>query len=108
MEEVYILVIDWADDSGERGGEIKVYSTCEKAKEIYDNTVKTIKFYDPMYVGCFDSEGKFIENNDEGFCCDEFGYNDTSDDGESFSVYQESYYSTDHYTVYYRKVKIDA
>lgn len=104
MKEIYILVTDWANDSGENDSEIRAYSTLEKAKADYDLEVKTEKFTDPMCEGCFDGKGKFIEDNDEGVCCDELEGNDFS----HFTVYREGYYSADHFTVYYKKINLDA
>ena len=103
MKEVYILVTDWAVDF-DSNSEVKVYSTREKAKAAYDIEVKTEKFTDSMCEGCFDGEGNFIEDNDEGVGCDEFAVAD----GENFSVYRESWYQKDHFTVYYKKVNLDA
>lgn len=103
MKEIYILVTNWASDF-DSGSELKAYSTREKAKAAYDIEVKTKKFTDSMCEGGFDGEGNFIEDNDKGVCCDEF----TVADGESFSVFHESWYLKDHFTVYYKKVNLDA
>ena len=108
MKEVYILVTDWAVDF-DNNSEVKVYSTREKAKAAYDIEVKTEKFTDSMCEGCFDGEGNFIEDNNEDVCCDEFAVADEENfDGESFSVYREGWYQKDHFTVYYRKINLDA
>lgn len=104
MQEIYILVTDWANDSGASGSEIRAYSTYQKAKEAYYLEVKDEKFSDPMCEGCFNDKGNFIEDNNEGICCDEL----ETIDGESFSVYREGYYSADHFTVYYKKITLDA
>ena len=103
MKEIYILVTEWASDF-ESNSEVKAYSTREKAKAAYDIEVKTQKFTDSMCKGCFDEEGNFIEDNDKNVCCDEFN----TKDGENLSVYRESWYQKDHFTVYYKKVNLDA
>lgn len=108
---VYLLVIDYADRSGNSDQTIKAYAKKEAAKAAYDKCVRESKIGD--YPEYFDSDGNFNEDEyGDIFTC----YNDilTCDElagepkGELFSFYEGGCYNTEHYTVYWKEQEIIA
>lgn len=100
---IYLVVIDYLDRSGNSDQTIKAFERQEAAKALYDICVKETKMND--YSEYFDSDGNFNEDEyGDVFACDEF----VSQDGESFSFYEDGYYNTEHYTVYWRELEVIA
>lgn len=103
MEKIYLLIIDYADRWGNSEQTIKAFAQQEAVKRVYDNCVKESKQGD--YPEYFDSEGNFKEEEyGDTFVCDEF----VTAEGESFSFYEDGYYKTEHYTVYWKEQEIIA
>lgn len=101
---IYLVVIDYADRSGNSDQTIKAFERQESAKALYDNCVKEAKKGD--YPEYFDSDGNFNEDEyGDVFVCDEFI---GGPEGESFSFYENGYYKTEHYTVYWKEQEIIA
>jgi len=101
---VYLLVIDYADRSGNSDQTIEAYAKKEAAKAAYDKCVRESKVGD--YPEYFDSDGNFNEDEyGDIFTCDEFV---GGPEGESFSFYEDGCYKTEHYTVYWKEQEIIA
>ena len=101
---IYLVVIDYADRSGNNDQTIKAFERQESAKALYDTCVKETKLND--YPEYFDSDGNFKEDEyGDVFVCDEFI---GGPEGESFSFYEDGYYKTEHYTVYWKEQEIIA
>ena len=103
-ECIYLLVIDYADRSGNSGQTIEAYAKKEAAKRAYDNCVKETKKGD--YPAYFDSDGNFKEDEyGDIFTCNELI---GKPKGELFSFYETGCYKTEHYTVYWKEQEIIA
>lgn len=101
---IYLVVIDYADRSGNSGQTIEAYAKKEAAKRAYDNCVKETKKGD--YPAYFDSDGNFKEDEyGDIFTCDELI---GKPKGELFSFYETGCYKTEHYTVYWKEQEIIA
>lgn len=101
---VYLLVIDYADRSGDNGQTIEAYAKKEAAKAVYDKCVGESKIGD--YPEYFDNEGNFKEDEyGDIFTCDELI---GEPEGELFSFYEDGCYKTEHYTVYWKEQEIIA
>lgn len=103
-KSIYLVVIDYVDRSGNSDQTIKAFEHQESAKALYDTCVKETKLND--YPEYFDSDGNFKEDEyGDVFVCDEFI---GGPEGESFSFYENGYYKTEHYTVYWKEQEIIA
>lgn len=101
---IYLVVIDYADRSGNSDQTIKAFERQEAAKALYDICVKETKMND--YPEYFDRDGNFKDDEyGDVFVCDEFI---GGPEGESFSFYENGYYKTEHYTVYWKEQEIIA
>ena len=98
---IYLVVIDYVDRSGNSDQTVKAFEHQEAAKALYDTCVKEAKMND--YPEYFDSDGNFKEDEyGDVFVCDEF----ITAEGESFSFYEDGWYKTEHYTVYWRELEV--
>lgn len=101
---IYLLVIDYADRWGDSDQTIKAFERQEAAKATFDICVKESKLND--YSEYFDDNGNFKDDEyGDTFVCDEFVNNP---EGESFSFYENGFYKTEHYTIYWRELEVIA
>lgn len=99
---IYLVVIDYADRSGDSDQTIKAFERQEAAKALYDICVKETKMNE--YSEYFDSNGNFKDDEyGDVFVCDEFI---SGQEGESFSFYEDGFYKQEHYTVYWRELEV--
>ena len=98
---IYLVVIDYADRSGNSDQTIKAFERQEAAKALQDIGVKETNMND--YPAYFDSDGNFKDDEyGDVFVCDEFG----GPEGASCSFYEDGWHQQAHYTVYWRELEV--
>ena len=100
MKNIYLLTIDWAT-SDDANTAVYAYANFEDAKAKWEECRKDI-IKDPEYAAILNSDGSVAEEWEDTYECLE-----TREKEELFyEIYQNGYYSSDHYTVKVQKLEI--